>query len=256
MLGYLEKIALVARTLGFEISNITRQQEGNTFSFQGDNQKLTIDNATFNFTYDYDFQEDQSVFTDAVTPQKSSAERSATDFLKNIGRYPDELAQGKTNTIFMKYDPIENKVTPLQTSRDANLVEVDFYRPDIEGMPMVTPGYFNSQNYVMMVFYGDSTEKPPKVLRAQIKYFDKSNDQTGFYPLKSGQQAYDELASGSAQVVSNNSKASKITIKKMFLGYFDPDIYQEFLQPVYVFVGSDDFVGYVPAITSEHAVQP
>ncbi len=256
--GYLEKIALVAKTLGFEISNITRQQEGNTFSFQGDNQSLSIDNATFNFTYDYDFQKDQSVFTDVVTPQKSDAERTASDFLKKIGRYPDELAQGKTNTIFMKYDPVENKVTPLQDRTDANLVEVDFYRPDIEGVPVVTPGYFNSQNYVMMVFYGDNVEKPPKILRAQIKFFDKSSDQVGFYPLKSGKQAYEELSTGSpsAQVVSNKSTSGKITIKKLFLGYFDPEIYQEFLQPVFVFVGSDDFVGYVPAISSEYAVQP
>lgn len=41
----------------------------------------------------------------------------------------------------------------------------------------------------------------------------------------------------------------------MFLGYFDPDVYQEYLQPVYVFIGDDDFVSYVPAVSGEYLVE-
>jgi hypothetical protein len=38
----------------------------------------------------------------------------------------------------------------------------------------------------------------------------------------------------------------------MFLGYYDPDIYQKYLQPVYVFLGNNGFVAYVPAIKEEY----
>ena len=50
-------------------------------------------------------------------------------------------------------------------------------------------------------------------------------------------------------------QTTNITIRKMFLGYFDPDVYQEYLQPVYVFVGDGDFVGYVPAVSGEYLVE-
>jgi hypothetical protein len=49
-------------------------------------------------------------------------------------------------------------------------------------------------------------------------------------------------------VVNGRPNQANITIKKMFLAYYDPDEYQPYLQPVYVFVGDNDFVGYVPAV--------
>jgi hypothetical protein len=41
----------------------------------------------------------------------------------------------------------------------------------------------------------------------------------------------------------------------MFLAYYDPDIYQEYLQPVYVFVGEPNFIAYVPAISNEYLAE-
>ena len=38
----------------------------------------------------------------------------------------------------------------------------------------------------------------------------------------------------------------------MFLGYYDPDVYQEYLQPMYVFLGDNNFVAYLPAITDDY----
>ena len=49
-------------------------------------------------------------------------------------------------------------------------------------------------------------------------------------------------------VVAGTQGQKNVTIKSMKLGYFDPDIYQNYLQPVYVFLGEGDFVGYVPAV--------
>ncbi len=45
---------------------------------------------------------------------------------------------------------------------------------------------------------------------------------------------------------------TSIKIKKMFFAYFDPDIYQSYLQPVYVFLGENNFVGYVPAVSADY----
>jgi len=40
------------------------------------------------------------------------------------------------------------------------------------------------------------------------------------------------------------------------LGYFDDFQFQPYLQPIYVFAGDDDFLGYVPAISSEFVLRP
>lgn len=143
----------------------------------------------------------------------------------------------------------------LKDNIRANLVEVDFYRPDIDAqpnaVPVVSPKYFNSQNYVLMMFRTDGTFK---VLRSQIKFFDKSVEQVGVYPIRSGDEAFADLKKGKGFIVSL-PPVTKITIRKMFLGYFDPDVFQEYLQPVYVFLGDGDFVGYVPAVSGQYLVE-
>jgi len=63
------------------------------------------------------------------------------------------------------------------------------------------------------------------------------------------------LINGKGKVVAATKGVKKVTIKKMFISYFDPDVYQSFLQPVYVFLGDNDFVGYVPAISNQYLIE-
>jgi hypothetical protein len=87
-----------------------------------------------------------------------------------------------------------------------------------------------------------------KVVKAQVQYFEKSQEQVGLYPLKTADLAFEQLQAGQAFMINGQPNATNITIKKMFLAYYDPDEYQAYLQPVYVFLGDNDFVGYVPAV--------
>jgi hypothetical protein len=165
-----------------------------------------------------------------------------------MGRYPEELSKGKTNIIYLAYNVETKELSVTNTPESANMVEVDFYRPDIEEHPIVSPKYFNSQNYVLMMFY----ENTYKVIRAQVQFYEKSTEQVGKYPLKTGQEAFEELKKGKAIVSQRPEGVKNLTIKEMILGYFDPDEYQEYLQPVYVFLGDKDhpFVGFVPAVAN------
>ncbi len=139
----------------------------------------------------------------------------------------------------------------LKNNFEANLVEVDFYRPDIDEYPIVSPKYFNSQNYVLLVFY----EEGFKILAAQVRFFEKSEEQVGIYPLITGREAYEKLKTGRAYIVTFPKDTKDIIIKKMFLGYLDPDVYQTYLQPVYIFLGDDNFVSYVAAIRDDYLIE-
>lgn len=246
--GYREKIYLFAKTLGFDTEVVKHKLEGKEAVFNDETQSLRVDITNFNFTYEYNFENEPQIFENTVWPQKRESEDKAVNFLKAVGRYPTELAQGKTNAIFISYNPEAKQMRLLESNADANMVEVDFYRPDQGQYPVVSPKYFNSQNYVMMVFY----QSDFKIIKAQIKFYEKSDAQIGTYPIKTGDSAWEVLNSARGLVIQNQLDSKDIVIKKMFLGYLDQDIYQEYLQPVYVFLGENNFVAYVPAITDDY----
>lgn len=248
--GYREKIYLMAKNFDFDTTVTKHKLVGKEASFSDEKRQLTIDITNFNFTYQYQFTGEEGFFLNNHMPKKPEIENKGIDFLKSIGRYPTELAQGKTNIIYLYFDQQSKQLSVVKDANKANMVEIDFYRPDIDIFPIVSPTYFNSQNFLVMIFSGDEH----KILKAQVKFFEKSEEEHGVYPIKTGQTAWESLKAGNAIVISAPKDKNDIVIKQMFFGYFDPDIYQEYLQPVYVFLGDNNFVSYVPAITDEYLI--
>jgi len=249
--GYREKIYLMAKTFGFNTEETKYSLIDNVALFDDGKQTLSIDVSNFNFKYDG--KPDSSFLAQGsfFIPSKKEIENKAIDFLKKIGRYPDELSKGTVNIIYLKYSPGLDAYINAKNRSEANLVEVDFYRPNPDEIPIVSPKFFNSQNYVIMLF----KETGYEVVKSQIAFFEKSETQVDLYPIKSADLAWEELRNGKGKVVAVRKGSKNIIIKKMFIGYFDPDVYQSFLQPVYVFLGDNDFVGYVPAIANQYLTE-
>lgn len=249
--GYTQKIYPVAKLFGFNTEIIRHNLVEKIATFVDDRRKLAIDITNNNFRFELSFNRYPKLFEETTIPSRSEIENKTIDFLKTVGRYPEELAKGKTNIVYLLYDPVEQSMTPVQRSVDANAVEIDFYRPDIDNFSTVSPSYFNSQNFMVLVFKQDTMT----VLRAQIAFFEKSEEQIGVYPLKTGEMAFEELKNGQGIVVSPSKTKKDISIKKMFTAYYDSDIYQQYLQPVYVFLGEDDFVSYIPAVLNKYLTE-
>lgn len=246
--GYLQTIYLMAQNLGFNMDLTKHKIEGENAIFQDEEKKLIIDIAKFNFEYQYDYTENEGIFENAVLASDDIIREKVKEFLRLLGRSPEELAQGKDNLIFLHYNSQTKEFDVVNNRNDANAVEIDFYRSDIDSFPIVAPKYFNSQNYVVVLFENEQY----KILKAQVKFFEKEEQKVGIYPLKTGEQAWQELKEKKGVIVSAGRNNNQITIKKMFLGYYDPDVYQEYLQPVYVFLGENGFAAYVPAIKEEY----
>lgn len=242
--GYSEKIYLIAKSFGFDTEVVKHQLVDKTATFKDSEKTLSIDISNFNFKFDRKVDNNLFLSPQLTIPTKTIIENKAIDFLKKIGRYPDELSKGATNVIYLKYNPINQNFVNVEKSSQAQLVEVDFYRPNIDEYSAVTPKFFNSQNYVIMLFQGTDYI----ILNSQISFFEKSDEQVGVYWVKTGEEAWTELKNGSGFVVAGTQDQKNIAIKSMNLGYFDPDVYQNYLQPVYVFLGEGNFVGYVPAV--------
>lgn len=246
--GYREKIYLMAKAFGFDTENIKHKLIDNTAYFKDSKRELSIDVGNFNFFYEEKLDKDNLASSSAYLPSKKTAEEKAIDFLKKVGRYPDELAKGTTKTIYIKYDPNLESYINVKNIQEANLIEVDFYRADIDGVPIVSPKFFNSQNYVIMLF----DKNDYRVVKSNMSFFEKSEAQYDLYPVKTADLAWEELKNGKGLVIAATQGNKNVVIKNIFIGYFDPDVYQSFLQPVYVFLGEDDFVAYVPAISNQY----
>ncbi len=244
---YLPKVYLMAKMLGFDTKNVKHKLVNNEAVFQDDTQRLAVDINTYNFRYDYDFRKDSELVEAATVPDVESSKNTAINFLKSIDRYPNELALGDTTVINMFYDKTASTAGVVANLQESNMIEVDFYRQKIDQYLPMSPTYFNSQNYVMLMPSGSSL----KVVSAQVRFFETSSTQIGVYPLITGKRAYEMLLAGKGLLVSPGSGKKNISIKTMTLGYFDPDIYQDYYQPVYVFTGDNDFVSYVPAVSEE-----
>ena len=245
--GYKEKILLMAKNFGFDTSESNYKLVNRLATFDSGNRKLAIDIGNFNFNFESDV-DPNLISASSVTLSKTEIENKAVNLLKIIGRYPEELARGNSNITYLKYDSNIKGFINVESQSEAQAVEVDFFRPDIETIPIVTPKFFTSQNYLILFFDKDQE----KIVKGQISFFEKLEDQVGKYPVKTGDQAWEELKNGNGIVIAGQKGVKNITIKKMLFSYFDPDIYQSFLQPVYVFIGDNDFVAYVTAVKEEY----
>jgi hypothetical protein len=244
---YLPKVYLMAKMLGFDTEVVKHKLVDNEAVFQDGTQRLAINIDTYNFRYDYDFRKDPTLVESATVPDSDNAKDTAINFLKSIDKYPDELARGDITFINMFYDKTASSAGVVASPQESNMIEVDFYRQKVGDYLPMSPTYFNSQNYVM-IMYGNSGAK---VVSAQVKFFETSPTEIGVYPLISGQKAYEMLLAGKGILVSGGTGKKNISIKTMTLGYFDPDVYQDYFQPIYVFTGDNDFVSYVPAVSGE-----
>jgi len=250
-LNYRQKIYLMAKNFGFDTELTKHQLNGKIATFSDGQRKLEIDITNYNFFYDYQFASQSSLFKETIIPSEKDIENKAIDFLKSVNRYPDELSIGKINIVYLYYQSEINTISVVDKSNYANLVEVDFFRPNVGDFSFISSRFPNSHNFVLMVFYPESF----KVLRAQIKFFEKSADQVGIYPVKTGDLAWEELTKGKGIVLANPKNQKDVTIKSMVFSYLDPDFYQPYLQPVYLFLGEDNFAAYVPAVSSDYLIQ-
>ena len=206
-------------------------------------KNLVLNVTTGAFNLNSSFISDASLSVKNIPDQKGAIV-IAQNFLQALVLYPEDIDEEKTKTeLFAIRSGVLTKALSLS---NAQLISVYFFEKDKDDMQIVYPAGANS---VMNLVIG-SGERSPQVVDARFSY-QKISDKSGTYPIKTADEAYEQLGKSEAYIASHTGDELNIKIKKVYLGFYVQGRVQEYLMPVIVFEGNNDFMAYVPAVKGE-----
>ena len=197
---------------------------------------LTVDKVTGNFTLTTNYASKAEI----VTGRPSSLEdaiRSAQNFFADFGVWELEFPKEKIETKFQRIDG--TKLTQTQSLNTANLIEVDFFRTNIDKMPVIWAVENKPLVSVLVSQEG--------IVAANLDITPVRKSLFASYPLKDVRSAFEELKSGGG-AFNRPITASEIVISDVSLGYVESAKNNEYLEPVYLFRSPNGLIGYVPAV--------
>lgn len=203
---------------------------------------LNVNMASFTLYSSY--LTDQTVLSGTYLGDQQSALNTAREFLNALNLYPEDIDEEKTK---IELFSINNEVLgPAESLSRAKLISVSYFQKDKDEIKMVYPGGTNSPMNIVV----GSGEREPQVVNARF-FYQRATDESATYPIKTAEQAFDELKSGKGRIVSQKGNNLSIVIKNVYLGLYSEGKQQDYLMPVVVFEGNDNFVAYVSAVTDE-----
>lgn len=236
-----EKVAQIGFTSpGTQISEDTYQWINQTLSFQ---RRITMNIFSSDFTLSSSYLIAQSLQAFSGPDEKNRTIEISKSFLNDMSLFPQDIDENKTKTTL--YSIIGSSLTPTSKISNTKIVRVDFFQKDLD-----LPIYYDKGTSSTIDFLVGKENNELKVVEA--RFFHKNISKTAStYAIKTASQAFSELQKGKAHIAYKPADTVEFTIKKVFLGYYIGADQQDFLMPVVVFEGSNDFVAYVSAVRDE-----
>lgn len=205
--------------------------------------KLTINSLSLDFHMTADYIHNSNVIAATAIPTQSNAVQIATNYFSNAGIFPTDIDQTKTQTTL--FSVTNGTLTPASSFSQAQIVRVDFYQQNVNNLPIYYPHPMNSPMYAIIA----SGANQAQIVEAEMVHKTILSDFNGTYPLKTTAQAFDDLKNGNAYIASYSGTGQTITIQNVFLAYYLGEDPEQYLMPIIVFQGNDNFYAYVSAIT-------
>jgi len=184
------------------------------------------------------------------SPTVESATQTASGLLKSAGLLTEDLS-GPVGHIFLKVEG-QNMVKALSLS-DAQFVQVNLFRKSFgenQEYPSVTS---NPDKANVWFIVSGSIDQEKQIIAGEYRYFNVDQELVETYPIKTAEQALQDLVAGRGYISSLGLNVDgNVTIRNIYLGYYDPNVPSAFYQPIVIFEGDDNFLAYVPAVVNEY----
>ncbi len=213
-------------------------------------RQIVLDIVSQNFEFSYDYTFDAEILQKKGIVDLREAKKIATKFLNtleiNLGNFDNE----KTSTIILELTG--GKLTEVQSLAEAEMVRVNFHRPDLEGLPFVSP-YPDKATVSVLVAPFSLSDNKKQIAEANYTYWQPDTTKSATYPTKTAVEAFNELKSGEGYVLAKFNPDSNVTLRRIYLAYIElPVTFQPYLQPVVVFEGDHGFRAVVPAVRADY----
>ncbi len=215
------------------------------------NSILEMNIFSGSFTLFYNWQNYKDDLLELLPPNSTQAIEQTKSFLKKVERLEDDLMEGRFETEYLKIQGL--KMVPATSLSEANLTKVEVFRKNIEDffgeIPVITAD--PEKGIVSLIFSSAGGDK--KILRAEFNHFPINYESFATYPIKTTSQAWEELKNNQAFVSRWQplEEKNEVIVRNIYLAFYDSWEPQQYLQPVFVFEGDDDFQALLPAITEE-----
>jgi len=241
----LEQETETARDMGFTEKGI--DTGNNIFEFKNaSNQTLRINILDGSFRLSYPYGDDQILMANKSVPDKEEAKEKAKSFLQSVDRFPKDLEKGSQISTFYRIEGGSLKQVTSQS--EANLVRVDFYRENFDNEVKIVSTESNKAPISLLL--SGSGVGSRNIVEVDYKYVNIDRESYATYPTRTLDEAMSELKNGKYWPVSDISN-DKVILRNIYLAYFEPISLTNFMQPVYVFEGDNNFIAYVSAVSDK-----
>lgn len=243
----LERAKQKAQKLDFDPDGRELSNSVYIFDHKTNPSSLTMNIITDVFSISYDLSADPTIIT-KQTPPADAAIQASRSYIANAGLLPTDIS-GRNEFEYLKVQ--NGEFVGTISLSEADFIKTNLFRTDYDEKPSMTPDPLEANIWFIV---GAQTRRGSTILVAEYKYFPVDETKFSTYPIKSSQQAWDELVSGQGFIArrGKNPQGAQIRIRRVYLGYYDAGEYMEFYQPIVVFEGDNEFFAYVPAVTSEY----
>lgn len=208
-------------------------------------RRLRYDIVSDNFVLRYGFEQESGVFAQRNLPSAGAAIAEAKTMLQTYQLYVPDLTAGTNAVTWLRFSG--NQLVPTTSLSQADAVRVDFFRRPIGAIPVFTP--YPGEGLSSFVFSGSDNIKK-RVLQFAYSFWPIDYQTTATYAIKPSSQAWQELQQGLGFIARYPTTGTAVTVRTVYLAYYDSFEPQTYMQPIFVFEGDDGFLAYVPAIAS------
>ncbi len=224
----------------FNIKTVPQVLSETKYLFKDNNKTLTVDldSGNFSFTKEATISAKESLDDD---------NKLISDFetnLQRLGVFKEEFKNGRTRVLLLKND--SGKFTPTELRAEAAAAVISLWPSNIDGKAIFTP-QFNISLINSLVY--KSADSLQNYLSLNFTYYPIDTSTFATYPIKTTEEAFEDLKRGKGIVVIEPTKA-QVSITSVYLAYFLPENYNPYLQPIFVFEGPH-FAAYAPALSEQ-----
>lgn len=210
---------------------------------------LDVNLNDYNLKISSDYLSRPELLKNKELPQGERASDLIKLSLSRASLLADDVATSSGKIAYLK--SLGGELFPAESYSDADFIKVDINRVPIDNIYQM---YTATGDGIISGVVSGVLKGTDSIVDLAYRYHTIDYQQFHTYPLRTAVYAWNILQKGEGYIV-NKGLTSEAVVRSVTLGYYDSFDSQEYLQPIYIFTGDNNFIGYVSAVDPAYLEQ-